>query len=146
LAPELRSDARASVACVPEVHALRAEAQRRGVRVTPPPELTRYLSVTPAGGPSTAMIEPTNHCNLACPTCPTGTGKIKPLPDMTPERFERALGELGPGVRNLALWNYGEPTLNRNLPRLIAAAKTRGVGVVKVSSNVHFLDGERGRA
>ena len=29
------------------------------------------------------MIEPTNLCNLACPTCPTGTGKIKPLPQMS---------------------------------------------------------------
>ena len=29
---------------------------------------------------------------------------------------------------------------------MIASAKQSGVGVVKVSSNVHFLDGERGLA
>jgi len=100
----------------------------------------------PAGGPATGMIEPTNLCNLSCPTCPTGTGKIPPLPAMTLDRFDHALGELAPRLRNLALWNYGEPLLNKQLPDMIAHAKTAGVGVVKVSSNVHFLDGERGLA
>jgi radical SAM protein with 4Fe4S-binding SPASM domain len=106
----------------------------------------RYLSELPAGGPETGMIEPTNLCNLACPTCPTGTGKIPPLPAMTLNRFEHVLGGLAPKLRNLALWNYGEPLLNRELPQMIAHAKATGVGVVKVSSNVHFLDGERGLA
>jgi radical SAM protein with 4Fe4S-binding SPASM domain len=92
------------------------------------------------------MIEPTNLCNLACPTCPTGTGKIKPLPAMSLGSFDRVLGELAPRLRNLALWNYGEPLLNKELPGMIAHAKRAGVGVVKVSSNVHFLDGERGQA
>jgi radical SAM protein with 4Fe4S-binding SPASM domain len=114
--------------------------------VVPPPDLMRYLSEVPAGGPETAMIEPTNLCNLACPTCPTGTGKIAPLPAMTLGDFDRVLGGLAPRLRNLALWNYGEPLLNKELPAMIAHAKAVGVGVVKVSSNVHFLDGERGLA
>jgi radical SAM protein with 4Fe4S-binding SPASM domain len=63
---------------------------------------------------------------------------------MTPARFKEALAGLMPALRNLALWNYGEPTLNRHLPELIATAKAAGVGVVKVSSNVHFMGGERG--
>jgi radical SAM protein with 4Fe4S-binding SPASM domain len=92
------------------------------------------------------MIEPTNLCNLACPTCPTGTGKIKPLPQLTLGQFEHVLGGLAPRLRNLALWNYGEPLLNKELPAMIGRAKQAGVGVVKVSSNVHFLDGERGAA
>jgi radical SAM protein with 4Fe4S-binding SPASM domain len=144
LAPEAQGNASVLAACVPEVHALRSLLSSRGVAVLPPPELMRWLSVTPAGGPQTAMIEPTNRCNLACPTCPTGTGKIAPRPDMSVDRFGRALEGLGRQVRNLALWNYGEPTLHRQLPALIAEAKRRGVGVVKVSSNVHFLDGEKG--
>ena len=146
LTPEARLDPALALRAVPEVHALRALFRDAGALVVPPHELMRYLSETPAGGPETAMIEPTNLCNLACPTCPTGTGKIKPLPSMTTARFARALGELGPQVRNLALWNYGEPLLNKHLPEIIAHAKQAGVSVVKVSSNVHFLDGERGRA
>ncbi len=146
LSAEARADGRLALSTAPEVHALRSTLSARGIAVAPPPELMRYLSITPAGGPPTAMIEPTNHCNLACPTCPTGTGKIRPLPDLTPDTFDRAIEGLVPGLRNLALWNYGEPTLNRNLPAFIAAAKRRGVGVVKVSSNVHFLNGERGVA
>lgn len=133
------------IAAVPDAHALRKMFAAAGATVVPPPELMRWLSETPALGPSTAMIEPTNLCNLACPTCPTGTGKIPPLPQMTQARFEHALAAVGP-LRNLALWNYGEPLLNRELPAMIAHAKKAGVGVVKVSSNVHFLDGARGTA
>jgi radical SAM protein with 4Fe4S-binding SPASM domain len=146
LAPEDRANESLAVRAVPEAHALRRLFSRSGAVVVPPPELMRYLSVVPAGGPETAMIEPTNLCNLACPTCPTGTGKIKPLPAMSLARFEHAIDELGPRLRNLALWNYGEPLLNRELPQMIARAKEAGVGVVKVSSNVHFLDQARGGA
>jgi len=143
LATEVAEGSAEALASVPEAHRLRDAFLRRGVTVVPPPSLTRYLATTPAGTPATAMVEPTNRCNLACPTCPTGTGKISPLPDLTPEAFGVALDGL-PGLRNLALWNYGEPTMNRHLPGLIAEAKRRGVGVVKVSSNVHFLNGDRG--
>lgn len=146
LTPEARSSATLAVRAIPEAHALRGFFRERGAVVAPPPELMRYLSEVPAGGPETGMIEPTNLCNLACPTCPTGTGKIKPLPSMTLARFDHVLGALAPKMRNLALWNYGEPLLNRELPTMIAHAKDAGVAVVKVSSNVHFLDGARGLA
>lgn len=144
LTAEARESSRTCVSSVPEAHALRHFFRRRGATVVPPPELMRYLSDVPAGGPETGMVEPTNLCNLACPTCPTGTGKIKPLPQMTLDRFDQVLGALSPKLQNLALWNYGEPLLNRELPAMIASAKRAGVGVVKVSSNVHFLDGARG--
>ncbi|HWO18735.1 MAG TPA: glycosyltransferase [Kofleriaceae bacterium] len=146
LVPEAREDPRLAAEAVPEVHALRRLLAARGAVVTPPPELMRYLSELPAGGPETGMIEPTNLCNLACPTCPTGTGKIAPRPAMSLAQFDAVLGQLRPRLRNLALWNYGEPLLNKELPQMIAHAKEAGVGVVKVSSNVHFLDGERGLA
>lgn len=146
LTPEAHEDASIAIRAVPEAHALRRLFTEHGAVVVPPPELMRYLSEVPAGGPETGMIEPTNLCNLACPTCPTGTGKIKPLPQMTLAKFESVIEEVAPRMRNLALWNYGEPLLNKELPRMIASAKKAGVKVVKVSSNVHFLDGARGRA
>lgn len=146
LTVEAREDSRLASSAVPETHALRRFFASRGATVVPPPELMRYLSSVPAGGPETGMIEPTNLCNLSCPTCPTGTGKIKPLPQMTLDGFDHVIRALAPKMRNLALWNYGEPLLNRDLPAMIAHAKTAGVAVVKVSSNVHFLDGQRGIA
>jgi radical SAM protein with 4Fe4S-binding SPASM domain len=146
LTPDARASDAIAVRAVPEAHALRRFFGDRGATVVPPPELMRYLSAVPAGGPETGMIEPTNLCNLACPTCPTGTGKIKPLPQMSLGAFGGVLDQLTPRLRNLALWNYGEPLLNRDLPGMIAHAKAAGVGVVKVSSNVHFLDGARGEA
>ncbi len=139
----LRAEATDPSAVVPEVHALRSALLALGVTVVPPPDLMRYLSLTPPP-PPTGMIEPTNRCNLACPTCPTGTGKIAPLPDLTLERYRGVIDALRPALRNLALWNYGEPTLNKELPAFVAYAKERGVGVVKISSNVHFLSGDRG--
>lgn len=130
----------------PQAHRFRRVFQQRGVTVVPPPELMRYLSLTPSPGPDTAMVEPSNRCNLSCPTCPTGSGKIRPLPDMTPARFGQVLDGLGGQVRTLSLWNYGEPTLNPDLDKLIACAKERGVASVKVSSNGLALRGDRGRA
>lgn len=146
LSPEAQADPTIALSALPEAHALRRAFGGAGVAVLPPPELARYLSETPAGMPTTAMVEPTNACNLRCPTCPTGAGKIAPKPAMRIARFRRVLDELGPRLRNLALWNYGEPLLNPELPAMIAAAKASGVGVVKVSTNAHFLDEKRADA
>src|SRR4029079_18229354 len=96
LSPEAKERPALAIAAVPEAHALRALFRARAATVVPPPELMRYLSETPAGGPETAMIEPTNLCNLACPTCPTGTGKIAPLPAMTLGAFDAVLDGLVP--------------------------------------------------
>src|SRR5262249_41666100 len=137
LAQEAHASPALAAAAVPEVHALRRLFASRGVSVLPPPELRRCLAETPGGGRETGMIEPTNLCNLACPTCPTGTGKINPLPQMSLARFEAVIAALSPRLRNLALWNYGEPLLNRELPAMIARAKTAGVSAVKLSSHVH---------
>jgi radical SAM protein with 4Fe4S-binding SPASM domain len=65
---------------------------------------------------------------------------------MSVGRFDAVVAALRPRLRTLSLWNYGEPLLHKDLPALVASAKRAGVAVVKVSSNAHFLDGERGRA
>jgi radical SAM protein with 4Fe4S-binding SPASM domain len=144
LSQEAQASKAVAVAAVQEAHALRQLFVRSGVKVEPPPEIARYLSDVPAEGPATGMIEPTNICNLACPTCPTGKGKIAPKPQMSVERFGQVVDALVPRLVTLALWNYGEPLLHRDLPAIIARAKAAGVRVVKVSSNAHFLNGERG--
>jgi glycosyltransferase involved in cell wall biosynthesis/MoaA/NifB/PqqE/SkfB family radical SAM enzyme/predicted glycosyltransferase len=146
LKPEVAREPGAATAHAPQVHWLRTSFRASGVTVVPPPELMRYLSLTPSPGPDTAMIEPSNRCNLSCPTCPTGTGKIRPLPDMTREQFERVLDGLGAQVHGLSLWNYGEPALNPDLEHLVRCAKARGVASVKVSSNGLALVGQRARA
>jgi radical SAM protein with 4Fe4S-binding SPASM domain len=146
LSREARATPSLAGPAIMEAHALRRLLGGRGITVVPPEELARYLSETPEEGPPTGMIEPTNICNLACPTCPTGKGKIAPKPQMSVERFGAVVDALTPRLKTLALWNYGEPLLHRDLPAIIGRAKSAGVRVVKVSSNAHFLDGERGRA
>ncbi|WP_394836933.1 glycosyltransferase [Pendulispora rubella] len=146
LTTEARERSELALSAVTEAHAMRKALRERGVLVVPPPELMRYMSEVPAGGPETGMIEPTNLCNLECPTCPTGKGKIAPRPPMTLRQFDDVIGALAPRMKNVALWNYGEPLLHRELPAMIARAKSAGVRVVKVSSNVHFLNETRGQA
>jgi UDP-N-acetylglucosamine--N-acetylmuramyl-(pentapeptide) pyrophosphoryl-undecaprenol N-acetylglucosamine transferase len=121
LSPDAGSRA---ASAVPEAHALRRFFSELGATVVPPPELMRWLSDVPAGAPATGMIEPTNLCNLACPTCPTGTGKIKPLPQMTLARFDHVLDALGPTgagrMRNLALWSSCVTT-STSCPRCVSS-------------------------
>jgi radical SAM protein with 4Fe4S-binding SPASM domain len=145
LSREALASSRLTLGAVPEVYKLGGFLAARGVAMTPPPELAHYLLVAPPS-PPTGMVEPTNACNLTCPTCPTGQGKIAPKPQMTLDRFDAVIADLLPELTHLALWNYGEPLLHRELPAMIARAKAAGVRWVKVSSNAHFLDGERGRA
>lgn len=145
LSREAQASLRTAVTAVPDAYTLLRLFSSRGVRVEPPHELARYLSDAPIEGPATGMIEPTNVCNLECPTCPTGTGRISPKPPMSLERFDAVVKALVPRLVTLALWNFGEPLLHRDLPAIIARAKAAGVRVVKVSSNAHFLNGERGR-
>src|SRR5437762_1495056 len=66
------------------------------------------------------MIEPTNLCSRACPTCPTGTGKIKPLPQLALADVDRLLGGL---VRRL-----------HELPEMRRLARGWGVDALRIKT------------
>ncbi|HEY6907299.1 MAG TPA: hypothetical protein VI230_07495, partial [Ignavibacteriaceae bacterium] len=47
------------------------------------------------GMPLSYSIEPTNHCNLKCPECPSGVGTLtRPLGLLRPEFFKRIIDEI----------------------------------------------------
>lgn len=90
--------------------------------------------------PRYMMIEPTNACNLACPLCPTGTGKLRaPRGMMNFERYVELLDELTPTLETLQLWGFGEPLMHPDIFRMVEAAHERGM-VTKISTNGQFFE------
>lgn len=91
------------------------------------------------GKPLSLMIEPTNACNLQCPTCPTGNRTDKrPKGFLRLEEFKKILDELGDYLFKITLWNYGEPFINRQLVEMIELAKKKDIFIV-TSTNGHFF-------
>lgn len=91
------------------------------------------------GLPPSLQVEPVNRCNLQCPLCPTGAGRMpRPVGRMSQATFQRILDELGDVLLNIVLYCWGEPFLNPDLPDMIAACTARGVRTV-TSTNGHCL-------
>jgi len=87
------------------------------------------------GLPRVLMIEPTNECNLRCPLCPTGAGKLKrPKGQMSLDLYRRILADLDGALERVMLYNYGEPFLHPHLLDMIAEAHQAEV-YTRVSTN-----------
>lgn len=89
--------------------------------------------------PYALMVEPTNLCNLKCPTCPTGAGTLNRSQGMMDlGKYKALLDEVGDGVLDLTLHNYGEPFLHPHLAEMCRYAAVKGI-TVHVSTNGHFF-------
>jgi len=89
--------------------------------------------------PFNLMIEPTNACNLRCPTCPTGAGKLnRPKRSMKLEEFTGIVDQVKGYVENITLWNYGEPFLNKDLLNMVRYAVSNDIRIT-VSTNGEFF-------
>lgn len=93
--------------------------------------------------PFSLMIEPTNICNLKCPTCPTGSGKMnRPGRFMTFLEFKRIIDQVVSHVDQINLWNYGEPFLNKDILKIIKYATSKRINVI-TSTNGEFLNSKK---
>ena len=93
-----------------------------------------------AGGPLSLMVEPSAHCNLRCPFCPTGIRITKRDGyTLSPADFERALGWFRYTIQTITFWNYGEPFLNRDLAKMVEIATRHDIRT-QISTNGHFLE------
>jgi radical SAM protein with 4Fe4S-binding SPASM domain len=98
-----------------------------------------HLPIPTPRFPSSLMMEPTNACNLRCPTCPTGAGKLnRPKRAMKLEEFKGIIEQAKGRVESVVLWNYGEPFLNKHILEMVAFADTASIETI-VSTNGHFL-------
>lgn len=96
--------------------------------------------------PSFLVIEPTNHCNLKCPLCPTGIDNLfRPKGMMSLATYTQILDEIGEYTLVLTLWNFGEPMINPQLPKFIEEASKRNI-FTRLSTNGHFITEDNIRA
>lgn len=89
--------------------------------------------------PNILMIEPTNACNLQCPTCPTGSGKMnRPKRMLSLIEFKKIIDQAKGYLNEIILWNYGEPFLNKELLKMIKYAASANIKV-RTSTNGQFF-------
>lgn len=90
--------------------------------------------------PISYSIEPTNHCNLKCPECPSGLGALtRPLGLLKTEDFKKLIDEISDTGFYIQLFFQGEPYINKNLPEMIQYAQSKKV-YVSISTNGHFVN------
>jgi radical SAM protein with 4Fe4S-binding SPASM domain len=85
------------------------------------------------------QIEPTNMCNLRCPLCPVAQNSLRREPrHMRFDEFARIVDDIEKHVMLLVMWDWGEPLMNPELPKMMRYAAARDIRTV-TSTNAHFL-------
>ena len=96
--------------------------------------------------PSTIMLELTNHCNLACSTCPReyAYGKEMDKGMMSVEQAKTVIDELWPYLDSIGLTGMGETFLYKEIEEVIDYIKEKNEGIIiSVSTNAmlpNFLE------
>lgn len=93
--------------------------------------------------PHCVFIEVTNHCNLLCETCPRTFVTYEEPKTLSWENFLK-IAEQFPNMERAVLHGIGEPLINKDLPRMIAHLKARGVYVL-FNTNATLLNAEWSR-
>ena len=92
------------------------------------------------GMPISYSIEPTNHCNLQCPECPSGLGTLtRPLGLLKTDDFKKLIDEISNTGFYIQLFFQGEPYINKNLSEMIKYSQSKKV-YVSISTNGHFVN------
>lgn len=108
----------------------------------------------PEAYPYYLSIDPSDVCQLRCPTCPTGVenesrrqreSPLKLYRDsrakMSPELYNALLDEMGEYVFLVNFYNYGEPLLNKHLPEFIRKAADLDIeSVVHTNLSLQLTD------
>ncbi len=94
------------------------------------------------GMPISYSIEPTNHCNLKCPECPSGLGSLtRPLGLLNPDDFKKLINDISSTGFYVQLFFQGEPFINKNLASMINYARNKNM-YISISTNGHFINEE----
>ena len=80
------------------------------------------------GKPFFISIEPASVCNLACPQCPTGAGKVRRRKIyMDTDCYQTILDEIAGTTLILSLYNQGEPSMHKSFTDLVRFASDRNI-------------------
>ena len=109
-----------------------------------------YRAINPATrgafeehNPHCVFIEVTNHCNLLCETCPRTFVTYEEPKTLSWENFLKIVDQF-PDMERAVLHGIGEPLINKDLPRMIAHLKARGVYIL-FNTNATLLTPEWSR-
>ena len=92
------------------------------------------------GMPFSISMEPTTHCNLHCPECPTGLKQLtRPSGNISIVLYKKIIDELHKHLIYLTLYFQGEPFLNKQFFELTGYAVSKKI-YTSTSTNGHFLD------
>lgn len=92
------------------------------------------------GMPYSLSIEPTNFCNLKCPLCYVGKGKLgRESGFLDIKLYKKIMDQTSPYLFNMLLSIWGEPFLNKNIYEMIEYAKKKKVRLT-IMTNGHFFD------
>ena len=90
--------------------------------------------------PVSYSIEPTNHCNLQCPECPSGLGALtRPLGLLKFSEFKKLIDQIKDTAFYVQLYFQGEPYINKNLPEMIKYSQSKNI-YISISTNGHFIN------
>jgi radical SAM protein with 4Fe4S-binding SPASM domain len=90
--------------------------------------------------PGAVSFELTNNCNLNCPECASGSGRMKRERGfMDIKLYEKVISELRPYLYNINLYFQGEPMMH---PGFFSFTGLTGKIRTVVSTNGHFLTAE----
>jgi radical SAM protein with 4Fe4S-binding SPASM domain len=92
--------------------------------------------------PVCLYLEVTNRCNLLCQTCPRTFASVERPADLSFEQFTRIVDQV-PHLAQAVLQGIGEPTINRDLTRMIRYLKARRARVVFNTNATLLLPGSK---
>ncbi|MEA1897706.1 MAG: radical SAM protein [Bacteroidota bacterium] len=98
----------------------------------------KLIRSTKVAYPSTIMLELTNHCNLACTTCPReyDYGKEMNKGMMNIDHAKKIIDELWPYLDSIGLTGMGETFLYKEIEEIIDYIKKKNKGIIiSVSTN-----------
>ncbi len=94
------------------------------------------------GRPFILTVEPTNICNLKCPLCVTGNGKMSRKAGLLDfETLKKIIDQTGDYLFYLLLYQQGEPFINKDFLKFVEYAKKKHI-FVTTSTNAHYFDQE----
>lgn len=95
------------------------------------------------GKPILLTIEPINYCNLKCPICETGAGKLgRKKRRMSFEEFKYILEQFDDNLKQMYFYFMGEPFLNKDAYKMVRYATDHGIWV-STCANASFIDPQK---
>lgn len=97
------------------------------------------------GRPNGIMVEPFSGCNYQCPLCPAGLNVLnRKKKNMTFQEFKTYLGNYVYTTEYITLFHFGEPLLNRELPKMVRYCSKYDI-VTQISTNGMLLTEEKAK-